>query len=573
MFLFALTRDGIAQNFASKKVEEFKIHTLKATIITDRFLSDVISEQNGFSLIESPLISTSCFRDTIFSQVTYDSTTDSIIVFKSTISGRPIYYHINPDGEFFCSTHISLLRFAGVPIEENVEVLPEFFVFRLVMPTNTLYKNIYQLFCGGVLQIKIINNKCKIKSITQYKPPQQDKKITSITDSASKVYDYLSESLTKLNSRKDETTVLLSGGIDSSILSTICKVNSLTKISYSTGYPFEDPAYNLEKTYSSSAAEALQMDYNFYEPTNQEYLTGFLEAIYTAEEPLHHLQSVLFHLLFKKGIPKNKQIIIHGQGAGTNFGSNDFLYIQNRLYFKLLQKNPSFYPLKKISKVSPNAQKLVELVNKSKLKNSYADPKNPLWSWMDFGSKNWVCRYFNITENDIIKERYKIVKNFQNLSMNDIWSLYSLFSDEQITLSIWSKIGEANKKILYFPYYDKTVLDYVLSILWDLKLHRPIDNLRKKLAQHAQVPKFIINRKKSSLGIRSNHWAEKNGVFESILPLASKVFDKNELRKMQSSEPKKAMTFWNMLNYSLWKRLFIKKEPLEMLIEELDKAS
>jgi len=573
MFLFALTRDGIAENFASKKVEELKIHSLKATIVTDRFLSDVIPAKNGFTILESPLISKPNVRETIFSQVTYDSKTDSINVFKSTLSGRPIYYHTNAKDEFFCSTHISLLRSAGVSIEENLSVLPEFFVFRLIMPPNTLYKNIYQLFCDGALQLKINNGKCTIKSITRYKPPSQDKKITSITQSAKNVYDYLSESLKKLESRKVETTVLLSGGIDSSILSTICKENLLTKKSYSTGYPFEDSAYNLEKTYSLSAAKALEMDHTFYEPSNQEYLTGFLEAIELAEEPLHHLQSVLFHLLFKKGIPKEQRIIVHGQGAGTTFGSNDFLYIQNRIFFKILSKKPPFHALNKASRFSPSAKKLVEILNKSYLKDSYSDPRNPLWSWMDFGSKNWVCRYFNTTENDIIKERYEIIKNIQSLSLNDIWALYSLFSDEQITLSIWSKIGEGNQKIVYFPYYDKAVLDYVLSIPWELKLHKPIDNLRKKLAHQAQIPNFIIDRKKSSLGIRSNDWAEKNGVFESILPLASKVFDIKEIQKMQSPEPKKAMTYWNMLNYSLWKRLHINNEPLEVLQEELEKTN
>lgn len=570
MFLFALTRDGITNNFKALKVEEFKIHSFTATMVTDRFLSEVITEKNGFSLIESPLRSKPEAKDTIYSKVTYDDKTDTITIFKSTIGGRPLYYHTNPRGEFFCSTHISLLRKSGVPIEENRAVLPEFFVFRLVLPPNTVYKHIYQLYLSGLLTLKIHNNRCDIKSITRYQLPQQNKKITSITESASKVYDFLTETIMKLQSRKDETSVLLSGGIDSSILSTICKKNTLTKKSYSTSYPFEDPAYDQEKTYALSAAKALEMDHSFYEPTNQEYLTGFLEAIQHTEEPLHHLQSVLFHLLFKKGIPPQQHLIIHGQGAGTTFGSNDFLYVQNRLFFKLLSKKPSFYALNTIAHVSPRAKKVVGILTKSNLKDSYADPRNPLWSWMDFGSKTWVCQYFNTTETAIINERLHFVQNLQSRSLNDIWTLYSLFTDEQITLSIWSKIAEGNQKILYFPYYDKTVLDYVLSIPWELKLHKPMDDLRKQLARHAQIPNFITERKKSSLGIRSNHWAEKNGVFEPLLPLASKVFDINELRKMQSSDPKKEMTFWNMLNYSLWKRLCIQNEPLEVLLEELE---
>jgi len=571
MFLVALTKDGVAQNFQSGKIEEFNVHSLKVTIVTDKFLSDFISEPNGFSIVESPLISTSSFRDIIFSQVTYDSTNDSFFVFKSTISGRPIYYHINPKGEFFCSTHISLLRAAGVPIEENIDVLPEFFVFRFVMPPNTLYKNIYQLLSDGRLQIKSINSKCVIQSLNHYTLPKENRRIKSITDSSIKLYDILSESIKKLDICKHETAVLLSGGIDSSVLSTICKVNSITKTSYSTGYPFEDPKFNFEKKYALTAAQALEMDHHYYEPTTHDYLTGFLEGVSKAEEPLHHLQSVLLHLLFKKEIPTEKKIIIHGQGAGTTFGSNYILYTQNKTLYKLLSKNPPMKFFKIMSKISGRMNRLIDDLNNPFSKNALSDPKNHIWSWMDYGNKNWVCNYFDVTEKDIINKRYNFLKKFQFLSINDIWALYSFFGDEQVTLSIWTKIGEGNKKILYSPFYDQAVLDYVFSIPWKLKLHSPESYLRKELARQAHIPKFIINRPKHGFGIKSERWGKKDGIFESVVPLASKVFNEKEIRQMQSSEIKNAMTYWNILNYAIWKRLCIDNEPLDMLLEELNK--
>ena len=573
MFLFALTKGGIADNFHSVKFEECTLHSWKATIVTDNFLSKYVSDAEGFSIIESPLINTSNDENNIFLRISYSAKENRITVFKSTISGRPVYYHINSKGEFFCSSHISLLRTAGVLIEENTTVLPEFFVFRFVMPPNTLYKNIYQLFCGGILNLSITKTKCTIKSTTMYQPPPHDTTVTSNKENAKKIYGLLTESLKQLTPRKAETIVLLSGGLDSSVLTKISQSNSITNQSYSTRYPFENPQYDLEKEYSLSAAKALHVEHTFYEPSNQEYLIGFLEAINTAEEPLHHLQSVLFHLLFKKGVPKEKKLIIHGQGAGTTFGSNDFLYIQNRLYFKFLLNSTPLNIIQKTSKLSPRAKKLVTILDKSIIKDNYQDPRNPLWSWMDFGSKQWAYNHFHISENELIKDRYNFIKNLQNLSFYNIWALYSLFSDEQMTLSIWSKIGEGNKKILYFPYYDKTVLDYALSIPWHIKLHKPLDDLRKKIATQAQIPKFIIKRKKSSLGIKTNQWAEKNGLFEPILPLVSTVFDIQDIRKMQSNEPKHSMTYWNMLNYSIWKRLFINNEPLENLIEELEKTN
>jgi asparagine synthetase B (glutamine-hydrolysing) len=576
MFLVALTNEGIAQNFKSIKIDEFNIHSLKVSIITDNFLSNFISELDGFSVVESPLINTPDFRNIIFSKVTYNSKNDSISIFKSTISGRSIYYHINPKGEFFCSTHISLLRTAGVTIEENIEILPEFFIYRSVMPPNSLYKDIYHLFTGGRLCIIIIDGKCKFQSINHYNAPEPNQKIRSMKKSSKIMYDYLSESIERLKPVKDELAVLLSGGKDSSITSNICKKKFGITKSYSSGYPFEDPELNFEKIYALSAAEALGMNHHYYEPSNHEFLAGFLEAIKLSEEPLHHLQSVLFHLLFKNGISKDIKYVVHGQGAGFCFGNvTPYLYWKEKKLTKLLSKKPLKDIFIKISNLGgiekgvAKIQSFKQILNETNLNYPLYDPKNPLWDWHGFGSVEWICNYFNVTPQNIIKSRYDFIKKFEHRSIYDVWSLYSLLIDEDITLPIWHKLGEENKKILYTPFYDSNVLNYVFLIPWKLKLSRPRNRLRNEICHRGNIPKFIINRPKKSFGIDPKYWGEKEGVFEPLIPIAVKVFNENEIRKMQSSDPKKAMTFWNMLNYAIWKRLCINNEPLKALLEEL----
>jgi asparagine synthetase B (glutamine-hydrolysing) len=576
MFLVAITKDGVAQNFQSVKVEELNLHSSKITIITDNFLSNFISEPDGFSVVESPLIATPDFRNIIFSQVSYNDLEKKLTVFKSTISGRSIYYHINSRGDFFCSTHISMLRTAGVPIEENTDVLPEFFIYRYVMPPNSLYKNINHLFTGGLLYLSIVDGKCKIQSIDHYNAPEPDKKIKSMKKSSKIIYDYLSESIEKLQPVKGEISVLLSGGKDSSVTSSICQKKFGINTSYSSGYPFEDPELNFEKSYAFSAAEAFGMDHHYYEPSTQEYLAGFLESIKLTEEPLHHLQTPLFHLLFKNAIPKDKKFIVHGQGAGFSFGNvTPYLYWREKSITKLFSKKPlkdiflkisNFYGNKKgFSKI----QKFKQILNETTSNYPLNDPKNPIWSWHDFGSEEWICNYFNITHQNIIKSRYDFIEKFETRSIYDIWSLYSLLGDEDITLPLWHKLGEGNKKILYDPFYDLKVLNYVFLIPWKIKLSRPRNKLRKEIARRGHIPEFIITRPKMSFGIHPDRWVKKGGVFEPLVPSASKVFDEKEIRKMQSTETKKAMTYWNMLNYATWKRLCINYEPLEVLLEEL----
>ena len=138
MLFVSITKDEIAQNFDSVNTEESKIDNFIITSITDNFLSKRIHDKNGFSILESPFISSSDSDKIIFSQFWYNSIDNAFHLSKFTLSGRAIYYHLNQKGEFFCSTHISMLRKAGVPIKENVDVLPEFFTYRIVMPPQTL---------------------------------------------------------------------------------------------------------------------------------------------------------------------------------------------------------------------------------------------------------------------------------------------------------------------------------------------------------------------------------------------------------------------------------------------------
>ncbi len=572
MFFVAITKNEISQNFTQVTSEEFKTHSLVVTIITDKFLSRYISDPNGFSVIESPYHKSTSTDDVIFSRFNFNKKEDTFSLFRDTIAGRPIYYHLNSKGEFFCSTHISLLRTAGVPIAEDTTVLPEFFVYRHVMPPKTLFKKIKRVLLGEHLLIQIKNNKCVIHPASRYIPPEENLQITSIKEGAAELYQHLTDTLQRLQPLKKETVILLSGGIDSSVLSTIYKKIFSRTTSYSTAYPFEIPRLNFEKKYALSAAEALQMDHHYYVPTSHEFLTGFLEAIHHNEEPLHHLQSILVHILWKNFIPAEQKIILCAQGAGSTFGNNELFYFyeeRKKIINRLLMTRLSISILKQISKIMERGSEVVDAIGKLRNDNPLAHPDNPIWSWMDFGSWDWACTHFKMTKQQIIKDRYDCIKELAQLSMYDVWSRYSLYSDEDATLAIWSKVGEGNKKIIYFPYYDRDVLNCAFSIPWKVKLQTP-KVLSRELARQCGIPEFIYTRPKKSFGIIPKRYALKGGVFEPLIPLASKFFDEKEIRKLQSIDSKKAMTYWNILNYSVWKRLVINNEPVEVLLEELN---
>jgi len=567
MFLLAITKEEISQNFKSMKVEELNIQSLKATVIIDKFLSEYISEPDGFTILETPLIPSVNFRDIILSQITYHKNKETLTIDRPFISGRPIYYHINHYGEFFCSSHLSMLRKAGVPIIENTSALPEFFIYRYVMPPKTLYKDINQLTTGCKLFIKLIDGKWKIVNEIQYNPfstTQQD--VHSLDFDAKDAINLLEDPLKKLQQKKERLAVLFSGGLDSSILFKICQRNYNINTSYSTGYPFENIKRNIEREYAQTAAEVFQITNNYYSGSTNEYLQAIIEGISKAEEPLGHLQSAMLYLLFKKGIPKDKDIIISGYGADGIFGDAQQYYLLHSEKINQILKLQFFY--QKIKYASIKTGIGLPLINKIEKKIFPIRTSDNVIQLIDsHGDADWTSQYFNVRKEESIQRHWNIMKEFKNRSLYDIISVSYLLGDDSITQSNWSKLGESQEKILFYPYI--YALNYAYSISWDKKLKEPKDILRH-VARQLDIPNFIVTRPKSGFVISGKFWAEKGGALDPLVSPASRIIDKKQMYKMQSSNPTKAWTFWNMLNYSLWKRLCINNEPPEILIEELN---
>ena len=339
MFLLAITKNGISQDFGSKKVEELNIHSLIGTVIIDKFLSDFISESDSFSILESPLVGSSKIHDIFFSKINFQNNERKITVYKPFHSGRPVFYHINSKGEFFCSSHITMLRKAGVTIAENSSSLPEFFIYRYVIPPKTLYKNIKQLIPGSKLNIKISNDRCKIINVKKFNPFSiNSNELSNIDIIVNNVKRLLNESINNLNPKKDRLSVLLSGGIDSSILFKLCQQHFNINQSYSTGYPLDNLDINTEKKYALTAAEVFDSSHSYYSDTMESYLEAIIEGISKAEEPFNRLQSAMIYLLFKNGLPIDKNVVISGYGADGIFGDvyQRYLFLSERL-FKIMK--------------------------------------------------------------------------------------------------------------------------------------------------------------------------------------------------------------------------------------------
>lgn len=580
MFLVSVTSDRPPEELSAKRLQssQMQVGTHSIAAITDGLLSRFEAEPTGFSVIESLPADLTGTPGRSLVRVTLDATRRTLSISQATHSPRPIYYHFDRQGEFHCSTHISMLRMAGVPIDENVEAVPEFLLYQGVQPPRTIYRDIRRVCFGGAVTVDLGERGCSLRSEDSYSP-FRDRPGTPLAgspdDAVREVHDTLLRSVDHLAPHASRLAVLQSGGLDSSILFTLCRDRLGTDRSYSASYPLKGVTRDAEAEYATSAAEALHSVHTWYSPSVEEYLFGLLGALAAAEEPLKHLQSVMIYLLMREAVPKDADVVLSALWADTIFGTQQqkdlYRWHTNGVY-RLLSREPVHSLFKVGSALTGRGRghlaTMETLANNAK--RGLEDPRHLAHFGNSYHTYEPVCDYFGTRLEDVVGARGAAIESLGAESIYDVLSASELEGTYVLT-TLWSKLAEQTGRHFYCPFTEREVLETGYAIPWEAKLSAPKRVLRD-LAGTLGIPEFIITRPKSGFGWPPERWGSRGGAFEALLPLASKTFGKGELAMMQTSETGTAILFWNMLNYAIWRRLFIDNEPLDLLRDELARS-
>jgi asparagine synthetase B (glutamine-hydrolysing) len=573
MLFMALTRSGIQQRLPRCSREFPFAPGWLLTSATDDFLSHLSISKDEIVASESLLGGEGGpDRDVSFISARFLPALPTLLVSKSPVSGRPLYYCTNSRGEFLASTHISWLRRAGVPIEEDADVLPELLVYRVVAPPRTLYRGIRQLPVAGSIVVSLKDGDLLISEETRSYDPPDSPSAEPEEERIWRVEETLKNEVGKLSPVASQVATLLSGGVDSSILSAIAQSQLSASDTYSTSYPYDKFETNFEQQYALSAANALGTRHTLFVPNETDFLSGFVEALATAEAPLNHLQSILLHLLFKNAVPDQTDRVICGEGADSVFGLDTHFALHKRpnLRQRILSLPPMYVGLRALGSGWRRARAAAAHIGQFRaLRLPIADPYSPIWSYAAYGDFEWVRKQYGASREQVVEARSQQLQLMPSRSFNDALAIYALnYSDVAVTTTVWSKLGEGQRKILYYPFASQDILDAAFSIPWGIKL-KSKKHVVRGVGKLLGVPDFILNRRKQSFGIVSDRWAEKGGPLEPILGLAAKAVDIRQLRDLQGRDPSKAMTLWSLLNYAVLIRLFVMGESKESLLEEL----
>ena len=254
-------------------------------------------------------------------------TPDELILARDAVGIKPLVYTVVNKKTYFASEIKALLRVKDNVVEIDEDALAEASVFGFIFDLEkTMIKGIKQVQPGSYIRFKngqvIVTKFCELKSSFYGSEAWDNTKtlatFSSIMNASAKDY---------LNHSKYSQAIYLSGGIDSTLMTSFLQKNSQEQLDTYTLY---DDEMHEDRIFAARVAGELGTNHYEYK-TDQDECLSFLDHYLYHYESLvtdgvfNVLGSLAFHLLSKKISLKHK-VAYCGEGADELFGGYYWLH-------------------------------------------------------------------------------------------------------------------------------------------------------------------------------------------------------------------------------------------------------
>ena len=432
---------------------------------------------------------------------------DKIFLARDRVGVKPLFYTKIKNNFLFASEIKALLKNKIVKPIINKESLQELLSLSPSrIPGSGVFKNIKELRPGHYMIYE--NNKINIKRYWNIKEENiKDDYVTA----TKKVEKYLTDSIKRQMVSDVDIACLLSGGLDSSIITAIVSKNKEKLDTYSIDYEDNEKYFQKTKFTVSQDNDFIRLmsktfnTNHHYKVITQRTLAKYLkESVIARDLPgMADIDSSL--LWFSKQIRKKHKVILSGECADEIFGGYPWFYreeIKNREYFPWLDSIDS----------------------RSKLLKKDLQEKLKLKEFMKIQYHN-ILKEVPITKN----KKEQQYKNLFYLNMTYFMPTL-LERKDRMTMR-----GSVEARV---PFADTKLIEYLWNLPWEYKYH---NNQEKGILRDAYknlLPQEITNRKKNPYP--KTHNPKYTNIITKLLKkrlknknsILYKIFDKEKLNEL-----------------------------------------
>jgi len=421
-----------------------------------------------------------------FSFCIYDIKKDRYFCARDRYGKKPFYYYLKDNKFIFSSMIKPIINILGFTPKLNKVALSQYLQYFVPLTPNTFYTDINKLDSASYLLYE--NN---ILSIKKYYKIKTYKKIDDEGIALKHIEDILFNSVEQRLKSDVEVGTLLSGGIDSSLISTIYSQITNHKINtFSVGYKTHTKYSELP--YAKIVADNIKSNHTALEIGQDEYINSLEDVFENLEEPHADPASIPLYLLAKEINNQGIKTVLSGEGSDELFLGYDN-YAKFLKYYKFsnsLDIDQTNFLNEIISSLGGNkeAEYLRRVVKKENIYNSFGEI---------------------YTSSQRKKLLQKVATFKQESSKKDPvdWMSYidtKIWLGEAL-LSKVDKMSMSNSVETRNPFLDFRLVDTAFSIQSKLKVGNTNKYLLKKVASK-YIPKEIIHRQKKGFNSPFNEW-------------------------------------------------------------------
>ena len=444
---------------------------------------------------------------------------DKIFLARDRVGVKPLFYTLKNNNFIFASEIKAILKNKLISPIINKESLQELLSLSPSrIPGSGVFKNIKELRPGHYMIYK--NNKLTIKRY--WNVLEENIKDDYIT-AKNKIEKYLTDSIKRQMISDVDIACLLSGGLDSSIITAVVSKNRRKLDTYSIDYEDNDKYFkktnftvSQDKDYIKLMTNKFKTNHHYKVITQRKLAKYLKESVIARDLPgMADIDSSL--LWFSKQIRKKHKVILSGECADEIFGGYPWFYreeVKNREYFPWLDS----------------------IENRSKLLKKELQEKLKLKEFMKTQYEN-ILKEVPITKNNA-EQQYK---NLFYLNMTYFMPTL-LERKDRMTMR-----GSIEARV---PFADTKLIEYLWNLPWEYKYHNNQEKGILRDAYKRLLPEQIINRKKNPYP--KTHNPKYTNIVIKLLKkklknknsILHKLFDEEKIKELIETKGESFETPW-----------------------------
>jgi len=493
-----------------------------------------------------------------------------VLAARDHLGVKPLYFHASPEVLLFASEIKALLQFPGLQIEPDESALRDYVIFQFVLGKRTLFKDIHKVLPG---QFQVINLEDLSVRTTCYWEPHFRVDLEHTEKYFMEQLRHLIEDAARIQMRSDVPLgTYLSGGLDSSIVTTLASRHSPQQIKTFTGAFAEGPEFD-ESIFAREVADACNARSFVVVPNEMEFVEALPLLIWHMDEPAAG-PGLFPQFILAGAARKEVKVVLGGQGGDEIFGGYTryvVAYLEQALKGAIFETNEEQEHIVSLQSILPNLPALKQ----------YTPMMQAFWREGAFAPMD--LRYFQLIDRsagalDSYSEEFRATFNregaferFQAIfhhpdtrSYFNKMTHFDMVSSLPALLHVEDRVSMAASLESRVPLLDHRVVDLVTSMPAPLKFKGAEMKYALKRAIGDIVPERILRRKdKMGFPVPLHLWARGDAQeFMKDTLLSSRcrargIFDMASVEELLDGEVLFGRKIWGLLNLELWYRQFM----------------